>query len=309
MKKEIKIGAFALGMVVLLYFAINFIRGTSLFGNSVSYYAVYPKVSGLHPQSQVLIKGIAVGTVGNIALSSNSGGEVIVQLNIRSRYNIPSDSEARIFTDGFLGGKAVEVVIGSSNNYLSRGDTLRSSIEVDLIEALTSELENVKAAGGKIVDNFMETVTRINTLLEQNTEAINMTMNNLSAISSDIKSVTSSQNAHIQNLITNLSLFSASLNSSSEDLTEALANINAITDSLKQSNLPLVIDSFAATVGQIDTLLEKINSGDGTMGKLVNDDALYDSLATSLGTLNRLMQDLQEHPGRYINLSIFGRRK
>lgn len=124
LNKEFKIGFFGILMIALLYWGINFLKGTDLFSSDVKYYAVYDQVNGLESSASILIKGFKVGSISDISYDPARSQNVVVEFSISSKYPIPDDSKARIFSDGIMGGKAVELVLGKSANYLQEGDTL-----------------------------------------------------------------------------------------------------------------------------------------------------------------------------------------
>ena len=87
-----------------------------------------------------------------------------------------------------------------------------------------------------------------------------------------------------------------------------MANVEGFTDSLKRSDIPALVDHLSATLAELDTTINQINSGDGTLGKLLSDDRLYDSLVTASSNLAALLEDVKANPGRYVHISVFGGR-
>ena len=144
LSREFKIGFFGILMIAALYWGINFLKGRDLFTSSVHYYAVYDQVNGLQSSAAVLIKGYKVGSISDISFDPERSDKVVVEFSIKSKFKIPDDTKARIFSDGLMGGKAVELELGKSAKYLQQGDTLFSEINKDFLEVAGSEFEFLK---------------------------------------------------------------------------------------------------------------------------------------------------------------------
>ena len=128
LSREFKIGFFGILMIAALYWGVNFLKGTDLFTSSVHYYAAYDQVNGLQPSAAVVIKGYKGGTISDISYDPQRANNVVVEFAIKSKFKIPKDTKARIFSDGIMGGKSIELELGRSDAYLHEGDTLFSEI-------------------------------------------------------------------------------------------------------------------------------------------------------------------------------------
>jgi len=84
----------------------------------------YPEISGIQTATPVTIQGVKVGTVTAIGFDPSVSRDVVLQLTVRRSFRIPRDSKARIYSDGFMGGKAIAIEMGDSPQLLSKGDTL-----------------------------------------------------------------------------------------------------------------------------------------------------------------------------------------
>jgi len=98
------------------------------------------------------------------------------------------------------------------------------------------------------------------------------------------------------------------LDSNKDKLSSAFANIESITDSVASANLTQTISNINATFAQTQILLEKINSGEGSIGLLATNDSLYNNLVSASGNLSNLLEDMNQHPKRYVHFSIFGKK-
>ncbi len=305
-KREVKIGFFTLGAVLALYWGVNFLKGRDIFHRSNTYYATYDQVNGLQPSSAIMIKGFKVGVIRSMSYDPGKSGKIILEFDIKSRFRIPDNSNARIFSDGLMGGKAVEIELGNSPVYLEDGDTLRSAWDKDFLELAGNEFEFFKQKAKVVVDELMRTLGDVNTILEQNSANINTTLSNLASMSTTLDKVISSESDELQAIIGNLNKLSRTLSDKSGSIENIVSNVEGFTDSLNRSDLPGAIGELRSGLAELNTTLKKLNAGEGTAGKLLSDDNLYDSLSSAASNLSRLLDDIQKNPKRYVHFSLFG---
>lgn len=304
MRKEVKIGIFAIAMLLCAWAGIRFLSGIDLFSRNCVFYAAYNKIDGVQTASPVFIQGVKVGTVTAIKFDPSRSQDVVLELTIRRQYAIPSDSEARIYSDGLLGSKAIGITLGSSPVALHRGDTIRSGYGADLMETAGSELEFLKQKITQLTTDLSTTLNNLNALVEQNAASIGGTMQHMNSISGNLDAVLSSRRESLRAMIGDLAEFSHALNENSAQIDSMLTGLGRFSTELADSGLA---DNLARTSTQLNTMLEMINEGDGSMAQLLHDRQMYDNLAEASGNLSRLLADLKEHPSRYVHFSLFGR--
>ena len=295
-------------MLAALYWGINFLKGRDLFTSSVHYYAVYDQVNGLQSSAAVLIKGYKVGSISDISFDPERSDKVVVEFSIKSKFKIPDDTKARIFSDGLMGGKAVELELGKSAKYLQQGDTLFSEINKDFLEVAGSEFEFLKQRANDVINQLMITLGHINTLMADNKDNLNATFTNIASISGNLNEVIAGEKNNVREIVQNLNELSKTLNGKSGQIDRIVTNVENFSDSLSKSKIPTMIAQVTTTLESLNTTLEKVNHGDGTVGRFLNDQALYDELVDATANLSALLEDLKAHPSRYINVSVFGRR-
>lgn len=304
MKKEVRIGIFAIAMLLCAWAGIRFLSGIDLFSRSNIYYAAYNKIDGVQTASPIFIKGVKVGTVTAIHFDPSKSKEVVLELTVRRQYAIPSDSEAGIYSDGLLSAKAIGITLGESAEMLHSGDTIRSYRSVDLMEAAGSELEFLKQKVSQLTSDLSTTLTNLNSLIEQNAANIGGTMQHLNSISGNLDDVLGSQRESLRAMIGDLAEFSAALGGNAAQIDSMLTGLGRFSTSLAESGLA---DNLARTSNELNAMLEQLNGGEGSMGQLLHDRQLYDNLTEAGDNLSKLLSDLKEHPGRYVHFSLFGR--
>ena len=307
-KREVKIGLFALLMMVCLYWGFNFLKGRDIFNRNTIYYATYEQANGVQLSSAVKIKGFKVGSITDINYDPAKSDKIILELTVRSKYRIPDNSNARVFNDGLMGSKAVEIELGTSSHYLMSRDTIQSVMDRDLLEAAGSEFDLFKAQFSKIANELMVTLQMVNTLIASNSVNVNAITDNLAGLSGSLNAVVSQESSSLRGIIANLNALSATLKQSSDRIDHIITNVDGFTDSLAHSNIPSMVFNLSNTLGELNEALSRVNDGDGTLGKLITDPKLYDSLTEATANLSSLLDDLKKHPGRYVHLSVFGRK-
>lgn len=303
MKREIKVGLFAVAVLLVGWGVIRFLKGSEVFSSSNTYYAYYTQVGGIQPASHVMISGVAVGAVSSVTLNEDPAKGVEVEFTVNKRYKIPTDSKARIFTDGIMGGKAIEIIYGNSTEYVPQDGTIASDMSEDLFEVATSELDFLNEKISNVVDGLTQTLNGVNTLLADNTSSLTSIVKNVDGVTSNVNAMLLNERAHLEQALASLSKFSQTLGDNADDVGGIIDNLNSISSELAESNLAAELESV---VGHINKILASIEQEDGSVGKLFNDKELYDNLTSASDNLSTLLEDLKENPHRYINISVFG---
>lgn len=304
MKREVKIGVFAVAMILAAWAGIRFLKGFDIFGRNTVYYAAYDQIAGVQAASPVQMQGVKIGTVTGITLDPRRSDKVILQLTIKRQYLIPEDSEAKIISSSLMGAKAIEIIYGASTAYLEAGDTLRSGRDRDLMDMAGSELDFFKQKFSRIADDLSRTLDNVNLLLEENATNISGTLGNLNSVSGDVAELLETEKEHLHSAVQNLSAFADMLGENAPRVDSIVGSLNEVTAQLAEADFARRLSESVAT---LDNLLGRIESGDGSLGLLLNDRALYDSLTMASGNLASLLADLQQYPGRYVHFSLFGR--
>ena len=293
MRKEVKIGIYAVIILLAAWAGIRFLSGVDVLGRSRTYTAHYEQVNGLQDAAAVVINGVKVGQVTDVELNFEQGGADIT-LSIDSNVDIPTDSRAMLFSAGLMGGKSIEIKMGEAKEYLKSGDAIQTGVTLDMFDTLANELGDVKERVTTLLDNLNQTISGVDSLIDDNSKNLTKTIESLNAVMADLKK---------SNIIGNIDGFCATLNENGAKLDSIITDINSVTHALNEQQSGA---KLAQAIDQVNTLLEKINSGSGSIGNLVSDEKLYKELAQASQNLSLLLADLKENPKRYINVTVFG---
>lgn len=290
-------------MLLAAWFGARFLKGSELFSNNYKYYAYYDQVGGIQTASHVMIYGVKVGSVTKVTLDEDPSRGVELELSIDRRYRIPADSKAKIFSNGVMGGKAVDIVMGSSPEYIDDGGTLASEVGVDIIDMAGSELEFFKEKITEVVGSLTTTLDGINSLLEENSANLNSIVANVDGITASTDEILRDQKTHLKEAIASLNLFAQSLGDNTEHIDSIMGNLDAFSAQLAEADLVSEVES---TVEHLNAVLAAADAETGTVGKLLNDAELYDNLSAASDNLSLLLADLKANPKRYVHFSLFG---
>lgn len=313
--REFKVGLVSIVAIVLLYWGLNFLKGQDIFEQKKIFYAVYDRVEGLTPAKSVLLNGYKIGIVDQVYFHPNGSGDLIVTMNITSDFDIPKNSTATIQSTDLLGDKAINMVLGKSTEYAQNGDTLKSYIELSLTEEVNKQVAPLKNKVEKLFGS-MDTVLFLLTgfLDDDSKDGFEATLNSLkrsfqhleSTMGSLDRTVNTSQSDMI-GTFENLNKITTNLEENSEELSGIFSNLNSLSDSLSKVRFRETFESLNKTLITAESVMSKIDSGDGSMAKLVNDPELYNNLEKASEQLDLLLLDIKHNPKRYIKL--FGGRK
>lgn len=306
MKREVKIGIFAVLMLLALWAGIRFLSGIDIFSRNLTYYASYENVSGLQTAAPVTIHGVKVGTVESITFDPAKSSDVEVAIAVKRQYRLPKDTRAVVYNDGLMGGKAIMLELGSSSEVLKKGDQIISVAGADMMSSIGNELGDLKGKLTVVADNLATTLANINTLVEKNTDNLSGTMSNLNSISASLDGVLKTERKNIEGIVTSLNSLAEMLDQNTQRFDRIIGNVDAVAEQLEQAQVDSLVKAFTATADNLSTMLATINAGEGSLGELINDKELYNNLTEASGNLSTLLADLKEHPARYVHLSVFG---
>lgn len=299
---ETLVGALAAIAIVVLILGFNFLKGEEVFSTTTNYYVRYENASGLQNSASVLHQGVKVGSVRRVTLAKNGDG-VEVQFYVNDKVKVTKGSIARLVSTDLFGTKALNIVVVPGDEFLSRDDTLLGTIEPSPLEALGTDLNPLR-------EKTEHLITGIDTLVSAlETERIKAILANIEGTSAALNQMVSAENSKLNRMLSNVESITNNLKANNELINAALANVHAISDSIAKSELTSTIATAKEVMDKTNTIMHKINQGEGSLGLLVNDKALYNNLNQTAIDLDKLMVDLQKNPKRYVHFSVWGRKQ
>lgn len=301
MSKELKIGVFAVTILIVSYFLINYLRGEDIFNNEIELSSRYENVEGLLPSAPVYIKGYKAGKVSEVLYVPETG-DFKVTCSIDKDFMIPTDSRMTIYSVDIMGGKGVRIDLGHSEEAAEDGGILEPAFEAGLMDGLAGGVGPLIEKVSSTLDSLSVTIDGVNRLLSDGNQAsITRTLAHLEKTISSLSRLADGfegKSDELEAVIENMALLSQRLNSISVKTDSTIDGVDAIVTSLSESDL-------AGVVSSLNSLLESMNDPEGTIGKLFVDDSVYDSVDSLLNDVDILIRKIQENPKKYLRISVF----
>jgi phospholipid/cholesterol/gamma-HCH transport system substrate-binding protein len=300
--KEIKTGMLALFAILLLIYGYSFLKGSDLFSNERTFYVSYDNVAGLTVSAPVTINGYVVGQVNKIEFENDLGG-LLVTFSINKDFNFSKNSIVRIYSTSVIGGNALAIIPEIDKDSIALdGDTLNGEIEKGMLESLTSGLKPLE-------NRMYTTLSGLDSLLSSFNSVLNKdTKNNLKAAINSLTKTMYSFEDTASDLNSLLKENKPKLDSTFSYLETTSGNLAVFSDSLTQIDINTIATNLETTLESFNSIMNKFNNGEGSIGKLINDENLYGNLEAASKELEELLRDLKENPKRYVHISIFGKK-
>ena len=302
LSKEIKAAFFVLSTILLFIFGFNYLKGSSILDKQKTIYAVYDEVDGLLVGANVMINGLSIGNVTELDFLPNST-KILVTLKVKDKLNFSSKSTASIYETGVLGGLAISIdPIFERQSIVKTGDTLNSNVRPGLTELINRQIEPLSRQLQSTITSVDSIFTGASNVLNRQTqeeikESINVLTSAIKAINSSsiiIEKTLTDKNAQINNTIDNFEKISS--------------NLSEVSDELNSFGLSNLLSNLEVSVDGINSIVNKLDSDKSTIGKLINEDEVYNNLNSSIESLNSLIRDIKANPKKYVHFSVFGRK-
>lgn len=303
LSREIKTGIIVIGGILLFILGFSYLKSTPLFDDSKTFYVVYDHVGGLQPGTQVSINGYAVGKVNDIRFKDSSG-KLLVTFSVDKSFEFSKNSPAELYDTGIIGGKGIQIQpVFDGAPPAKNGDTLPSSTRPGLTELVQQKLTPLQLKIEGAVTHADSLLFNFNQVLDENTRQ------NLRETISGLKEVVASFQKTSNGLNDLLADNRSRIDSTLDNIGQVSANLARLSDTLSTSGLGQTIASLESTLGHLNSVLARMENGEGTMGRLLRDDSLYVNLNEASRQLELLLQDFRLNPKRYVNVSVFGKKQ
>lgn len=303
---EAKVGLIGIVTLAVLIWGINYLKGRNILNSTYTLHAFYEDSGGLENSSSVLMNGIKIGYIEAIKLQPELPLPVHVFLHVEKQYTVNNGSTATLFSADLLGTKAIRIVSSGNEGVMMHQDTLQSSTEKDMIASVSAQVMPVMEQIGDLAESLDSVVLKLDKLLDTDSPA--ELLEDLSEISSSL-STSLSPGGALHESFNNLESFTGMLESQEEEIASMTGHLNSISESLDSAGIENIAEELQAASKAFTQLLEQVNSGEGSMGKLIYSDTLYLHLQNLVADLDSLVIDLKENPGDYVQVSVFGKKQ
>lgn len=285
MSNEVKVGILVFAALVLLMVLVFGVGEIRIFERGMEYRVVFNSVAGLNEGSSVRLGGVKVGHVRNIDFTEYEKKRMVeVVVIIKESVPIREGDKFKITMLGLLGENYVEITPGMVTEKDVKPGSL---IEGETVVAMDQMFEDVQAGLG-----------RVNEMLDDETvENIKKTVAHTEAVSGDLEYVIDTSKGDIIATMRNLNSTSVRL--------ERLVARNEASINATMDNVTVISENAVGVSEDLETITGRLERGEGTAGKLLTDEALYNEVLDTTTEAKGLIQDIKERPTRYIKLSIF----
>lgn len=304
--KETKVGLLAIISFVILYLGFNFLKGKDFFSPDNQYIVIYKNVEGLTAANQVSLSGMKVGQVKKVELIA--GNQVRVTLAIRKDLPLPEGTQAILSSDGLLGGKLVRLEMGKGNGIIPVGGSLQPTSETGVSELikekalpLINNLDSLTRSLRVVTKSFEATGSSVNGLIRNTDKTI-------TSLGTTMGSTIAENRISLAGVTANMKALSGNLIETEKSIKPLIGKFSSMADSLNALKISQAVATTQRSLEGLQRIMLGIESGQGSMGKLLKDDSLYSNINRSLADLDKLLIDFRLAPKRYVNLSLFGKK-
>ena len=300
--REVKTAILVIASILLFIWGYSFLKGKDLFTNYKTFYVEYKSVEGLATSAPVTLNGLVIGKVTNITINENTG-VLLVELQIKTDFPISKSSTASIYEPGFIGGKQIAINHNFDDKILAvDGQTLMGDVKAGLTDKVGDQLAPLQEKLEKLLGNADTLISGLNNVLDkkgqqdlkQSLAELNKTIEQFHKASLSVNTLLDKNKTKINGVVT--------------DFSKIAGNFSKISDSLNKADIGKTVKKLNATLGRVDGIVSGLESGKGSLGKLLNDDAFYQNIKSSTKELELLVQDIRLYPTRYVNISVFGKK-
>jgi phospholipid/cholesterol/gamma-HCH transport system substrate-binding protein len=318
--KEFKVGLLVVLGLLLLFVGVNFLKGGSLFGEDRVYYTKFSNSQGLQVSNEVQLNGLKIGQVKSVGLHPDYPDTILVSYTIDNKeLQIPTGSEIELISSDILGTKALDLKLNQKavNGYFESGDTLFGSIEQSLEEQINEQILPLKKKTEELISSVDGIILSVGAFwdtsaaytIDESLYEVRDAIGTFADLADNLSILITKETDMVTKILKDVSAVTDNLASKSEEISKTIDNIAAISDTLSDSDIKGVINETKNTLAGLNELLAEINTGDGTLGQLIQTDTLHTELVETNEALQALLNAMQANPENFVHFSLFGRKK
>lgn len=300
--KEVKVAIFAILSIATLYIGFNYLKGKNFLSNRNQFYVIYDGVAGLNVSNPVTINGFSVGRVSDIQILQEQDNHILVELDVKNNI-ILSDSTVALLKIDLLGSVTIVLDVGNISIPLESGDTLIARVDPSLEQIIAEEAL-------PITSSIQVTLQHVNQILEAfvgEGDRIKSIIHNLDSTINDIHAIANENRSSLKSTLDSLSVATTEFTARMVQLQGTLDKYEDLADSLKMIDVKPTLAKANKLLDSLDSVVVKMNSEEGTIGKLLSSDSLYVDIKKTMEDLDKLLIHFDENPKDF--LAPLGRSK
>ncbi len=315
---EFKIGVTVVAGIAVLFIGINYLKGYNIFEKQTKIHSVYGEVNGLVESNPVTLNGYKVGKVKKIQIQKNDPDRITVTMVLLEQgLKIPVDSKAEIYSSDLLGSKAVRILLGERSEYVAAADTLEGKTEASIKAAVSEQVKPIKRKADRLLKSVDSAVRIVRVILNEDARrnlkssfnSIQKSFQVLETTSRRLDTLVKEERIAVSRVTGNLESITKNIRGKNAELSNTVDNLSNISDSLANADLTATVNNAKDVMADLSRVSRKIESGKGSMGRLINDDTLHNELVRASDQLETLLEDMRVNPQRYVHFSVFGRKE
>lgn len=302
LSREIKTAILVISSILLFIWGYSYLKGKDIFTNYKTIYVEYDNVEGIVKSASVTLNGLVVGSITNISINEKTG-KILVELQLKTNFPISKSSKAAIYEPGFIAGKQIAIYPNfDDKTIIVDGDTLQGEITAGITESLKEKLIPLQEKFEKLILNVDNLMTGFNNVLDKKAQEdlkiglseLRQTIEQFHKSSSALSTILEDNKGKINGVVSNFNKVSS--------------DFSKISDSLNKADLGKTVKNLQKTMASVDKIMADLETGKGSMGKLLTDEQLYKNLEKTTKELELLLEDVRLNPTRYVNVSVFGKK-
>jgi len=315
--KELKTGVISIVAIGLLIAGVNFLKGNSFFGGDDVYYVYLSESGGVAPATSVYVNGVIVGKVLEVGLTGEKeeNKKVLMKFNIQDRnFRIPVGSNIHAGSVDLLSKGLIIIPNEDISKYHNPSDYIQGDITSSLMSEVKQYadplIQKVSAVANSL-DKFIVSFsafwdTTANSELKETFNEVQSALKKFGNVATELEGLMVTEKAKLSRIFSNVESITSNLHKSNEKIEGIIGNAKTFTDDLVTADFKGTIEEAKMTLNKFNTMLDAATKGEGTLGKLLSDEQLYNELNTTNQRLQSLVGDIEKHPERYIHFSVFG---
>lgn len=289
-----------------------YLKGQNVFIKKRSYFVVFEQISGLVVSNPIRVNGFKVGQVANISLRDDR--KILCELLIEQDDLQVTQGSVAMLDQDLFGAMSINLKINSSTEQLCAvGDTLSGKKSSAITEVVMQQLKPLVVKVERVIETIDTLTVDLQSVVGGNKHNLNNIFDSLTMGIEQFTTLATSMNGLIEDnkskltsTLTSIDSVMASLKESNQDVSNVLANLSDISDSLADAGIRSTIIEARTALNGVNAILYQINNGDGTLSQLIKSPELIDKVEAMVDEAQRLIENIKEHPNRYLQFSVFG---